>query len=326
MISPSTIKSSTLCIIKCEKMRILLQFPEGLKKHAMEIAEKYEKEGHEVFLAAAACYGACDLALVEAAAVRADKIIHFGHAPYFKGKLPIKVEYEEWPIAFESKKLVAVAKALKEYKKVVVATTVQHIKQLGEIKRFLERYGLKVLIGKGGTAYYAGQVLGCDVLAVKSVEKEANAVLFIGDGMFHAIAIDVKKPVFVFNPYSGRFKQINDEIEKYRKRRMGSVMKAIEAKTFGIVVSTKVGQFSLMLAEKLKKDIEKMGRKAAIVISNEIEPLSLANFLSFDCYVNTACPRLVDDVERFGKPILNPDMLKEVLLVIGELEGRKGEK
>src|SRR3989339_335352 len=52
-------------------VRILLQFPEGLKKEALSHAIQYRKEGHEVFLSASPCYGACDLAYAEAEAVKA---------------------------------------------------------------------------------------------------------------------------------------------------------------------------------------------------------------------------------------------------------------
>ena len=38
----------------------------------------------------------------------------------------------------------------------------------------------------------------------------------------------------------------------------------------------------------------------------EVSPDELLN-LGFDCYVNTACPRLAyDDQVRFGKPVLSP--------------------
>ena len=47
-------------------MRILLQFPEGLKQEALSHAKKLEKEGNEVFISASPTFGACDLALDEA--------------------------------------------------------------------------------------------------------------------------------------------------------------------------------------------------------------------------------------------------------------------
>ena len=75
-------------------MRILLQFPEGLKQEALSHAARLSGQAHEVFLSASACYGACDLALDEARAVKAKKLIHFGHAEFMSIKVPgLKVEY-----------------------------------------------------------------------------------------------------------------------------------------------------------------------------------------------------------------------------------------
>jgi diphthamide synthase subunit DPH2 len=44
----------------------------------------------------------------------------------------------------------------------------------------------------------------------------------------------------------------------------------------------------------------------------------LRNFLSFECYVDTACPRMADDSERFGRPILDIGALKELLALKGK--------
>ena len=65
-------------------MRVLLQFPEGLKRLALEYAQKYEAQGHEVFVSSSSCYGACDLALDEAKKIGAKKIVHFGHSKFIR--------------------------------------------------------------------------------------------------------------------------------------------------------------------------------------------------------------------------------------------------
>ena len=65
-------------------MRILIQFPEGLKQKALEYAQSLEKEGNEVFISASPNFGACDLALDEARNLKADKLIHYGHAEFNK--------------------------------------------------------------------------------------------------------------------------------------------------------------------------------------------------------------------------------------------------
>ncbi|MFH0885261.1 MAG: diphthamide biosynthesis enzyme Dph2 [Candidatus Micrarchaeota archaeon] len=297
-------------------MRILLQFPEGLKQKALEYARKYEAEGHEVFLSASACYGACDLALDEARWVKADKIVHFGHNRFVKEDLPIPVEYVDYNIDIDIQKLESIVPHLEGMKTIALATTVQHIHQLEEMKAYFEKNGKRVLIGKGERAKMPGQILGCDSGAIKSVEPDSDAVVFIGEGMFHPLAMETSKPSFSYNPSSGAVKRLDDEIARLRKKRKGAITLAYSAKTFGILLSTKPGQFNMAGAQWAKKELEKRSRNAAIVAANELEPMALKNFMSFDCYINTACPRMADDTEEFGKPILNIDMLIELFRVI----------
>ncbi|MEM2948274.1 MAG: diphthamide biosynthesis enzyme Dph2 [Candidatus Anstonellales archaeon] len=303
-------------------MRILLQFPEGLKQYAMQKAEELESQGHEVFLSSSNSYGACDIAVEEAKAIGADKIIHYGHAPFpLKTRIEIPVEFDEWRMDFD---VSALGIAVEEFKKrgiknVALGTTVQYVHKLEEVKKFFEKNGIKASYKKGSKTYYPGQVLGCDAGAV---DIESDSVLFIGDGMFHALAIaslNVDKPVFLFHPKGKTLKQINDEIEKLRKRRKGSIIKAVDCKNFGILLSTKPGQFNPEVAKWMKKELEKRGRKAQIIVSNEFEPYALNDFLVFDCYVSSACPRIAEDYKEFEKPVLNIDMFNELLRILDEL-------
>jgi len=305
-------------------MRILLQFPEGLKQEALKHAEKYEREGHEVYLSASPCYGACDIALEEARTVGADKIVHFGHAKFVRKDVGIPVEYVEYVLDFSTDSLKSVLPHLKNFKSVAIGTTVQYAHKLKAIKDFFGKNGKKVFTGKGTMALHEGQILGCDAHAVTQFENKADAILFIGDGQFHYLAIDAKdtkKPVFVFHPKSGKTEKINQEIERLRKRRRGAIIKAVDARTFGIVISTKVGQFNMGMAEWAKKGLAKRGKKSALLVANEIEPLSLNNFMTFDCYIITACPRIADDLEEFGKPVLSLEMLKELFGILDSMKG-----
>jgi len=300
-------------------MRILLQFPEGLKSKALAEALTLEKQGHEVFVSSAPCYGACDIALEEARSVGAKKIIHYAHAQFGTKKKfgNISVEFREWRVKIEPDALKAVlGKAKDELKscgKIALVTTVQHVGQLPEIKSALERMGKKVLIGKGTKAQYPGQILGCDDNAAVSVAPKADCVLYFGGGQFHPTGIRTEKPVLHVNPYSGEVKWLTDEIKREEKRELAALIKASEGKVFGVLVSTKSGQFNLAAGERAKKEIEKKGRRAVLLVSNEINPMALANFNIFDAYINTACPRLIEDRERFGKPLVNVARLKELL-------------
>ncbi len=307
-------------------MRILLQFPEGLKQNALSEAEKLEKEGHEVFLSASSCYGACDLALDEAKAIGAQKLIHYGHSRFIRAKLPIKVEYREFHVRIDPSVLKSALPFLKGKKKIALVTTVQHIPQLNEMKSFLEKNGKEVLIGKGKFAEYAGQVLGCDPGAATDLPGRASAILYVGDGKFHPTGIYAEVPILALNPYNGECRQLNDEIEKIKKRRKGMLLKALECKTFGILLSTKPGQFAIEAARTAKEEFIRRGLRAEILLSNELNPVSIGNFLHFECYVNTACPRIQEDREIFELPILNYADLKEFFPLFDELRKIRGKK
>ena len=308
-------------------MKILLQFPEGLKQKAVEIAKKYEKKGDVVFLSAAPCYGACDLALDEARAIGAKKIIHFGHSPFgnLKPKGSVKVEYINYAIDIDIEGLYAVLPYIEKYEKIALATTIQHIHQFEEMKKFFEKHGKKVFAGKGERASKIGQILGCDGRAVKKVEMKIDAVVFVGSGMFHQLAVDIgpsnaQKPVFVYDPSGKTVQDIRPVIERIKKLRKGAIAAALEAKSFGILLSTKPGQFGLRAAEWAKKELNKRSFDASILVANELQPMAVKNFMNFDCYINTACPRMADDREVFGKPVLNIDMLKEVFKLLDQKE------
>ena len=299
-------------------MKILLQFPEGLKQKGLELAKKYEDDGHDVFLSASPCYGACDIALDEARWLSVDKIVHVGHNKFVKTDLEIPVEYIEYTIDVDISGLKAVIPHIQSFKNIALATTVQHIHQFDKMKEFFEQKGFNVFAEAGYWAQKKGQVLGCDSIGIQKVQGKVDAVVFVGNGMFHPLAINVdkSKPVFVFNTYDLSVKDVRSDIERLLKRRKGAIAKALSCKNFGILVSTKVGQFNLAQANWAKKELQKRGFTTAILAANELEPLTVNNFMSFDCYVNTACPRIVDDQEEFGKPLLNIDMVRELLEII----------
>ncbi len=300
-------------------MKILLQFPEGLKQNALGEAQKLEAQGHQVYLSSSACYGACDLPVEEARALEIDKLIHFGHGKFIKKDLPFEVEYRNFHIKIDVDKLKGALPALEGKKRIALVTTIQHTPQIKEMESFLESEGKEVHVGKGFFASVPGQVLGCDPLAATSVAKDADAILYVGDGKFHPTGIHTELPIYALNPYSGECRQINTELEKIQKRKKGMMIKALECKNFAILVSTKAGQIRLHAAEDAKKKLTAAGLNAEILVSNELNPVSIANFREFDCYVNTACPRIDEDSDLFDKPIINAVNLDEFLELYSEV-------
>jgi 2-(3-amino-3-carboxypropyl)histidine synthase len=300
-------------------MKVMLQFPEGLKAMAMAEAAKLEAEGHEVFVACAPCYGACDICLDEARNIKADKIIHYGHAEFMKVKSEFEIEYRpyfselDWEVA--QKVLSKSVKMLAEVKARTIALTfpVQHLQNSKKVKLYLEGKGFEVQLGMGGGhVRHPGQVLGCDSDAAVNV-KGIDAVVYFGGGKFHPTGIPSLKPVLCCDPHLGDSYWITEEIRKVERKRNGSILAASKAKCFGILVSTKCGQINMTGARMAKKLLEKKGRKACLLVANELNPISLQNFMSFDAYINTACPRINDDTDAYGKPIVNVADLKRLL-------------
>ena len=300
-------------------MKIMLQFPEGLKTMALAEAAKLEKEGHEVFVAAAPCYGACDICLDEAKNVGAEKVIHFGHAEFMRVKSDIEIEYVPYYLEVDWKateKVIEKGTALlkkERVKSVALTFPVQHLENSKRVKQLLEKAGFAVKLGMGGAhVRHAGQVLGCDADAVKNAGA-VDAVVYFGGGKFHPTGIPSGKPVLCIDPHLGDSYWITDEIKRVERKRAGSLLAASRAKTFGILVSTKCGQINLTGARIAKKKLEEKGRKATLLVANELSPIALQNFMSFDAYINTACPRINDDTDAYGKPIVNVADLKRLL-------------
>ena len=305
-------------------MRILLQFPEGLKQKALEYADRLEKEGNEVFISASPTFGACDLALDEMRNIKADKLIHFGHAEFHH--VDANVEYVPYFIDAPLSLLPESLEQLKGFGTISIVTTIQHIHQLEKIKAFYEKEGKKVLIGKPyGFAKHAGQILGCDIGSAASVDNSVDCHVYFGGGMFHPLGalLNTKKPFLSIEPFANKVERIDHLRETYRKRSRGKIMRSLNSKNFGILVSTKNGQHNMNLAKIIKQRIEQQGLNAEILVANTFDFMSLNNMMGFDAFVNTACPRVsIDDIERTRVPLLSANELTEVLGMKRELKSK----
>ncbi len=295
--------------------KVLIQSPEGLRREAEELARFLEENGLTVILHGEVNYGACDPADEDAKKLGCDALIHLGHS-YMRLNLEVPTIFVP---AFAKVDVVpALKRNLSEIRKlgkrIALVTTAQHIHRLGEARDFLEKNGFEVVIGRGDSRVsWPGQVLGCNF---SSAKVEADGVLFIGSGLFHplGVAIATKKPTLAVNPYSGDATWMNAEAERLIRKRWAQIAKAMDAKSFGVVVSTKKGQLRLAEAEKVIKLLREHGREARLIAMDRISYPELEGF-SFEAYVVVACPRVpIDDSENWRKPVLTP---REVELLLG---------
>ncbi len=72
-------------IKKSKAKRVGLQFPEGLKQHALKIAQEVEKKtGALAIIFVDPTYGACDTKDEQCKKLGIDLLIHFGHTEFMK--------------------------------------------------------------------------------------------------------------------------------------------------------------------------------------------------------------------------------------------------
>ncbi len=306
-------------ITNLDAKRVLLQLPEGLKPQATKIARIVEEAGALPIVSADPCYGACDIADSEAQSLGADLIVHFGHAKMVKQEHVPTLYVEARATATIDAAIIQSLPLLCDYKKIGLATSVQHLQALNQAREILTHAGKVVVIGDAGQMAYAGQVTGCNYSNVKTIANEVEAFVFVGGGMFHAlgIALSTSKPTIIADPYDNRAFAVNDEAQKILKQRFASIQEAKDAKTFGVLVGLKLGQKHLERALKVKELAEKHRKTAFLLAGREITPETLLEFPTLDAYVNTACPRIsLDASGKFQKPVLT---VNEFMIVLGEV-------
>ncbi len=202
-------------------------------------------------------------------------------------------------------------------KNIGLATTVQFLDFADEIKQFLESKEKNVFVDKIRQKY-EGQLLGCDTGAAEKVKDNVDAFLYIGTGIFHplGIALNIEKEVFCYDPINAVLSKIDrNEVEKYNRKRKAAYMKFLEATEIGILVSLKPGQNNFRKAVELKKQLN--GKNCYILAFDTLEFSQLENFSFMQCWVNTACNRILDDYSKFPKPLVDlADIEKMELLTI----------
>ncbi len=297
-----------------------LQFPEGLKMQAVKIAKEIESQTKaSVIISGDPCFGACDVSDRKMKYI-VDLVVHYGHT-----SLPLRYEV---PVLFiEAYSSVNIKPVLEEsleiiedYSKIALVTTTQHLHLLNEIKDYLEDHGKEVVLDSSKSTR-KGQVLGCNFSSIKNLDAEV--ALFIGSGSFHPLGIHLftKTPVLALDPYNGEIREMSEFADRILRIRFARITKAREAKKWGIIVSSKEGQYRMVLAKDIKKQIEDAGMEAYIILADNINPDILLPYMELNAFVVTACPRIaIDDSQMYKKPLLTP---KELEIVLNKREWEK---
>jgi 2-(3-amino-3-carboxypropyl)histidine synthase len=217
--------------------------------------------------------------------------------------------------------------------KVVICASVQYLEYLPQLKEFLENNGKEVFLFKSKHGQHEGQVLGCDISKFKvnlndskdtkesresneSKEPESqddqgyDAFLYLGDGLFHptALLFNNKRAVYIYNPLSQKIDKLDgNHLEALDKKKMGMLSKFIMAKNVGILVTRKPGQNQSKAVEVFKKEMDDWNQKVIskgdedktknvfVFMGDTINLAGLEDFNFVDIWVNTGCPRIMQD-------------------------------
>ena len=346
--------------IKANDNRLIaLQVPEGLKMQALEMMDSIEEEtSAKVVLAADPCYGACDLVHDKMKLMGVELVAHMGHSQMnIDSGMPtqfINVTYdadaEIAPVIpfLEKHRAMAVDRLenqddsaelseeeaqekfldvvgrmapLKDAKLGLVGS-IQHLHILPDMHDRLEKAGFDVTIPMGGARLtFPGQVLGCNY---SNDQDDIGHYLFIGSGDFHPIGLVLHtgKPLAMLDPYTGEAEEMSlERIERILRQRFGLIMSSMDAQSFGILIGEKPGQMRRTLALRMKRMLEKHGKKGYLLALEHVGP-ELIDFYPVDAFVNTACPRIaIDDAIRYRKPLITPFELE---VALGEKQWETG--
>ncbi len=193
-------------------------------------------------------------------------------------------------------------------KRVALFTSIQFLDGLNSAKKRIEEKNKQVLLLKTRHTKHAGQLLGCNIQEFK---EDFDAFLYVGDGLFHPKALMLKnnKPVFVYNPLSKKhFELKSGGADDLKNKTRAGLMKFMQSKQVGVLVSTKPGQNNLEQAQGLEKKYP--DKEFYFLLFDTLDFAQLENFPFIQCFVNTACPRITfDEAGKIRNPVVNIDDL-----------------
>ena len=301
---------------KLKPKKVLVQLPEGIKKHSFEIQKIINKLGIGVVISGETCWGGCCVSADEAKIAGADLIVHFGHGKFYDVDFPV--------LYIEVKDLLNLVPILKKsfeklekFSTIGLSLSIQHMHDLDKIIKTYKNAGKKVILSaKKGLVACEGHIVGCQYDGLKEIEKSVEAFVIIGNN-FHSMgaAITVDKPVILIDVYNDEVREMTGIKDKTIRERAISIEKLKDAKKVVIISEIKPGQ-KFGNANLLKEKLEAAGKEVILINMNEMTNEKIMNFYNVDAFIELACPRIaIDDFAKYDKPILT---YKEALVAIGQ--------
>jgi len=285
---------------------VALNGPDGLLPKVQDLTLRIGKKyGIPAYLLADTTWGTCDLNSNGAKVLNAEILFNIGHTSSMETfeKNVIMIDAFD-DISFDS----VTEKCIEMFqgKTISLITDSQHLNQIESIKKMLEENDVNVKIGKGKGQLNDGQVFGCEFYPATETMDDVDVNVFLGQSNFHAagVAMATNKPTYILDPYFNEIREITDFAKKLQKKATLQIYKAVDAKTFGVIVGLKEGQISKLTALKFKKELESAGKIVHLIALTDITNERLRNLKDIDAFIQVACPRISTD-NRFDKPVLS---------------------
>ncbi|KAL6985669.1 2-(3-amino-3-carboxypropyl)histidine synthase [Sarracenia purpurea var. burkii] len=310
--------------------RIALQFPEGLLMYSLVLSDIFTAFAavDSCFVLGDVTYGACCVDDLSAAALGAELLIHYGHSclvPIDDTSIPCLYVFVD--IRIDVNRLIDTVKLnfnSLTTKQLVLAGTIQFATAIRAAKPELETAGFMVLVPQS-KPLSAGEVLGCTAPTIPKTcfNNDEVVLVFVADGRFHLEAFMIANPkinAFRYDPYIGSLFLEEYDHKGMKESRRNAIVKAREAKNWGIVLGTLGRQGNPRILYRLEKKMMEKGLDWTVVLISELSPARIALFGdSVDAWIQIACPRLsIDWGDAFLKPLLTPF---EAEIALGDLPG-----
>ena len=296
---------------------VALNGPDGMLTSVQNVAQEImEKFSIPAYVLADTTWGTCDINSIGAQILSSEILFNIGHTNMletFEKNVVIIDAYDDVPFDNVIKKAIELLKG----KTISLLTDSQHLHQLQHVADIFEENQVIVKVGKGKGQLLDGQVFGCEFYPAVGLKDDIDANVFLGQSNFHAagIALSTDKPTYILDPYFNEVREITEFAQKLYKKATLAIYKAVDAKTFGVIIGLKEGQLSKLTALKFKKELEKEGKRVHLIALTDITNDRLKNLKGIDAFVQVACPRISTD-NQFDKPVLSTPQAMALLKVL----------
>ena len=318
---------------------VALQMPEGLLMYATVVADALQRLAAPQLAAATAkdasalsisilgdvTYGACCVGDLDAQALGAQLLIHYGHSclvPLQHTVVPCLYVFVE--IQLDIPHLVdCLDTTLQQHKEggqphIYVLGTVQFRHALVEAKELLmTQKGYQNVSIPQVKPLSPGEVLGCTSPKLRQHSTPTAVVCFVADGRFHLESTLISNPhintFYRYDPYGKSLTEESYDHQAMHSLRQKAIQHAKSAQTYGIILGTLGRQGNPAIVRQIQASLRKHKKRSFLMLLSEITPAKLQLFdgkssSKVDAWVQVACPRLSVDWGHYlsSKPVLTP--------------------